>query len=65
MDEPTQMPENPICIRKVVFRSAPRQDLQYYFMVIFRFICITQPFNNRMESVANFSANICTAPSLI
>jgi len=42
IDEPTQLPENPICIRKVVFRSALRQVLHYYyFMVIFRFICIT------------------------
>lgn len=39
---------------KVVFRSALRQDLHYYyFTVIFRFICITQPCNNKTTSDAD------------
>lgn len=42
-----------------------RQDLRYYFVVIFRLICITQPRNNRIASVTNFPTNICTGSSLI
>lgn len=67
IEEPTQFQQNPTSARVRGYSDSPlnKTIVIILWLIMFIFICTTQPCNNKVALVTSLPANICAGPSAV